>query len=366
MKQSLVMVFLVAVLMLSLSLANAQDEYDPSKIAWTCPKGFEGQTLNVFNWSYYIGRHTLKTFEEQCGVEVNYDLYNNVTEMFEALLSGETAYDIAFAPDFTIATLRDNQLVEPLDIEKIPNLANVNPSWLNFFSDVDRQYVAPYMWGTTGIAYNTEKVAEAPDSWMDLFEHDGPVVWLDGPRTMLSVALKLLGYDPNSTDSDELAQASEFLIEHAQNVLAVADDDGQALLESGEADIVVEYGGDIYQLILDCECTDFAYVLPQEGAILDLTSMVLLRNGQNSDLALAFMDYILDPYVNGQISNEIAYPTANKAAIDGGFVDRVLLNSPVYTNFEEVPESYFVKSISSADASYYNQIWKETLAAIGK
>ncbi len=344
---------------------SAQEKYDPSKIAWTCPEGFEGQTLNVFNWSYYIGRHTIKTFEEQCGVQVNYDLYSSVAEMFEALLSGETAYDIAFAPDFTIPTLRDNQLIAPLDIEKIPNLANVDPRWLNFFSDVDRKYVAPYMWGTTGLAYNTEQVAEAPDSWMDLFEHDGPVVWLDGPRTMLSVALKLLGYDPNSTRYDELAQASQFLLKHAQNVLTVADDDGQALLESGEADIVVEYGGDIYQLILDCECTDFAYVLPKEGAILDLTSMVLLRNGQNSDLALAFIDYMLDPYVNGQISNEIAYPTANKTAIDGGFVDPVLLNSPVYPNLEEIPESYFVKPIGNAEV-LYNQIWRETLAAIGK
>ena len=74
---------------------------------------------------------------------------------------------------------------------------------------------------------------------------------------------------------------------------------------------------------------------------------------------------MLDPYVNGQITNEITYPTANQAAIDGGFVDEALLNSPIYPDLDTIPESYFLEYIGDADV-FYNNAWDEALILIGK
>lgn len=369
----LIVMSLVAMTVLG---ASAQDDssddesegelaYDPSRIAWTCPEGFEGQTLNVFNWATYIGSNTIATFEALCDVTVIYDVYDNNEAMVARLRNGNPGYDIAFPTEYIIPVMIREDLIAPIDAEKIPNLANIAPRWRGMFFDPNDEYTVPYMWGTTGIAYNTERVTEVPDSWMDIFEHDGPVAWLGDPRTMLSVALNVLGFDPNSTDAEEVEQARDFLVANAGNLIAAALDDGQALLERGEVDMTVEYDGDIYQLINDCACETYGYVLPQEGAILNIAAMVLLKDGPNPDLAMAFMDYVLDPYVNGQITNEITYPTANQAAIDGGFVDEALLNSPIYPDLDTIPESYFLEYIGDADV-FYNNAWDEALILIGK
>lgn len=365
MKQLLVMVFLVAALAFSLPLANAQDEYDPSKIAWTCPEGFEGQTLSIYNWATYIGSNTIRTFEELCDVKIVYDVYDSNEAMVARLRQGNPGYDIAFPNDYIIPLMiRENLLLE-VDLTHIPNIANVSDAWRDMAFDPDNLYTVPYVWGTTGIAYNVNRVNTPPRTWMDFFTYEGKIAWINDSRTMLSVALNTLGYDPNSVDPDEIIAARDFLIEHADNVIAVASDDGQALLERGEVDMVIEYGGDIFQLTIDCECEDYAYMLPEDGSVLDIATMVRLADAPNPDLALVFMDYVLDPYVNGQIVNEIAYPTANQAAIDGGFVDDSLLNDPlVFPDLENTQNSWFLDYIADADV-FYNNAWDETLILIG-
>lgn len=370
MKKLFVIVSLLAALMLSVWGAAAQedeqDEYNPSNIAWTCPEGFEGQTLNVYNWATYIGSNTISTFEELCGVSVTYDVYDTNESMVARLRQGNPGYDIAFPTDYIIPVMIEEELIIPLDRDRIPNLQNVDAVWRGMAFDPDDEYTVPYMWGTTGIAYNTETVAGAPTTWMDLFTYEGKVAWINDSRVMLSVALKVLGYDPNSTSAVEIEEARDFLVAHADNVIAVASDDGQALLERGEVDMVIEYGGDIYQLALDCECDTYAYVLPEDGTILDLSAMVLLKEGPSPELAMAFMDYILDPYVNGQITNEIVYPTANWVAMEEGFVDETLLEDPlVYPDLENAGESWFMESIGDADV-LYNDAWDETLILIGR
>jgi spermidine/putrescine-binding protein len=130
--------------------------------------------------------------------------------------------------------------------------------------------------------------------------------------------------------------------------------------------MVIEYGGDIFQLAMDCDCEDYAYLLPEDGSVLDIATMVLLADAPNPELALVFMDYVLDPYVNGQIVNEIAYPTANQAAIEGGFVDESLLNDPlVFPDLANAENSWFLDYIGDADV-LYNDAWDETLILIGK
>src|SRR5690606_21987876 len=129
------------------------------------------------------------------------------------------------------------------------------------------------------------------------------------------VALKLTGADPNSTNPEEIQAAKDYLVENSANVVVIADDDGQTLLERGEVDIAIEYSGDIYQLILQCECDKYAYYIPDEGSVGDLAVMFVPTDAPNVRLAEAFMDYILDPKVNADIVEFTTYATPNQAAI---------------------------------------------------
>jgi len=361
--------WLVVWLLLCLALpVFAQDEFvEPTAddIQWTCPAGFEGQTLNVYNWTTYIGETTIQDFERLCGVTVNYDNFDTNEQMVARLRQGNPGYDIVFANEYIIPIMIREGLVQEIDLANIPNIENVAERWRGLDFDPENRYTVPYLWGTTGVAYNVEKVGEI-NSWEDVFNYDGPVAWIADIRTMFSVALKMLGYNPSSTDPDEINEARDYLLERTGNVVTFADDDGQLLLERGEVDIAIEYSGDVFQLTIDCECDTFSYAIPQEGSIADIASMLVPTGAPNPELAQVFMDYILDPAVNAMIVNFTAYATPNQAAIDSGFIPEDFLSNPAITPNEEAMQNlWFLEDIGDAEA-YYSDAWDELRILSGR
>lgn len=352
------MLFLSAVV-----VSSAQDV----QTTWTCPQGFEGQTLNIFNWATYIGENTVSWFEELCGVTVTYDVFDTNESMVARLRQGNPGYDISFPNEYILPLMIKEELVQPIDLEKIPNFANIAEKWQNPSYDPDNQYTVPYLWGTTGVGYNIEAVGEEITSWEQVFNYDGPVSWIAEPRTMFPIALTALGRDPLSTDQEDIEAAKAFLIEHSANVVAVTADDGQAFLERGEVDIAIEYSGDIYQLIVDCECDTYAYAIPQEGSIADITSIVLLKDAPNPELAQVFMDYILDPVVNAEIVNYVLYATPNQAAIESGLIPEDVLNNPaIFPSEASLENLFFLVNIEPEAQQRINQAWDELLIEIGQ
>src|SRR5690606_5761479 len=161
-----------------------------------------------------------------------------------------------------------------------PNLANVAPPFLGLAFDPGNRYTVPYQWGTTGIGYHADRVDEVP-SWADLFEHDRPEAWLADTRQLLGVALLEARYDPDRAAPDGLEEAKRFLIDNGRNVVYIAGDDGQEMLARGEVDMVVEYSGDIFQVMDECECDTYGYVIPAEGANFWVDSLAIPRGAPN-------------------------------------------------------------------------------------
>src|SRR5690606_6503458 len=187
-RAALILLSLLSVLLVS--SATAQE-------GWSCPEGFEGQTLSVYNWSTYVAEDTIANFEELCGVRVIYDTYATDDDMLVRLRQGNPGFDVVVPSDVVAALMIAEGLVEELDHSLIPNLANVDPTFLDLPFDPGNRYTVPYQWGTTGIGYNAARVGEA-SSWADLFAHDGPVAWLADTTHTISVALLLTGHDPHS------------------------------------------------------------------------------------------------------------------------------------------------------------------------
>ena len=192
------LMLLLAVLCLVAPVAITQDmEYEP----WTCPEGYEGQTLSIYNWSTYIAEDTVPNFEDACGVAVNYDIYESNEAMLARIRQGNPGYDIIVPSGGTVQRMAEEMLLIPLDLEMIPNVANVIPDLLGAAYDPENQYSLPYQWGTVGVGYSTEVFPDGITSWNQVWEHDGPVAWLDDRQTMLGIAHLFLDNDPNSTDS---------------------------------------------------------------------------------------------------------------------------------------------------------------------
>ncbi|MDZ4766427.1 MAG: spermidine/putrescine ABC transporter substrate-binding protein [Chloroflexota bacterium] len=356
----LLVVGLFAVLAFGVVGVSAQTE------GWTCPEGFAGQTLSVYNWSTYVAEDTISNFETLCDVSVVYDVFESNESLLSRLRQGNPGYDIIVPTDYMVTLMIGEGLLEPLDLTLIPNFANLTTELTDAAFDPGNGYSIPYQWGTQGFGYNLERTGEPITTWDQFYAYDGPVALLDDTRGTLGVALLLLGYDPNSQNADEIAAAAQYIIDNGDNVVALARDDGQAYLERGDVDIAVEYSGDIFQVIANCECDTFGYSIPVEGGLVWLDNMSIPAGAPNLPLAHAFIDYILDPQVGADISNYTAYASPNQAAIDAGLIAPELLENPgIYPSDETLARLFFLEEVPDAEIEYLDA-WDEIRIALGQ
>jgi spermidine/putrescine transport system substrate-binding protein len=358
-RRTLSTLFAALVLALVAGAASAQS-------TWTCPPGFEGQTLSVYNWTTYIGETTIDDFEAACDVRVIYDTFPTDGDMLARMRQGNPGYDVTVPSDLVVYLMVEEDLLLPLDHERLPNLANVSPTFLGLDFDPENTFTVPYQWGTIGLGYDVEAVGEEITSWAQMFDYEGPVSWLEDVRPMMGVALSILGFDPNTNDPDEIEAAKDYLIAHGGNVVYINQDDGQEILLRGEADIVVEYSGDIFQIIDECECDRYAYVIPEEGANFWVDNLVIPAGAPNPELAHVFLDYMMDPQVAADVANYTAYGSPNRAAIEAGLIDAELLADPgIYPGPETEARLFRIEQDAELE-TLYNDAWDEVKIFVGR
>lgn len=353
-KKPLFMILLLVLLVVPVTAQEADVQ------PWVCPEGYEGQTLNFFNWATYIAENTIPDFEKLCGVTVVSSFFSSNDEMMTAIRTGNAGYDLIVPSDYAVTSLIEEGLVQPLDKTMLPNFTNLAEDMQSTLYDENNAYSIPYLLGTFGIGYNVNTVEGELTSWTQFFEHDGPVAWTWDARIMLSVALLMTGNDPNSSDPAAIEEAKQYLIDHNDNVTVIAQDDGQELLARGEVDMAIEYNGDIFQISTDCACDDFAYAIPQEGSGLSAGFILIPKDAPNPELAHVFLDYLLHPQVAADIANYTTYPTPNQAAIDAGLIDAALLENPAIYPPEDARENLYLLALLDPETEeLYNRAWTD-------
>jgi spermidine/putrescine transport system substrate-binding protein len=197
-------------------------------------------------------------------------------------------------------------------------------------------YLMPYQFGTIGIAYDVNAVSQPMATWEDFFAYEGRVAWQDDASVMLGIALTQLGLVRLADDPAQYQQAADFLLTVPQNdVFAIAASTQSDLLLQGEVDAIIDRSRNVVRMIQDCECEDFAYVLPSDGFMGDFDAMVIPANAQNPALAHAFIDYILLPQTNADLSSALGSATPIMEA--RGLVDEAILNNDVsYPSIESI------------------------------
>lgn len=273
--------------------------------------------LNFYTWDTYIGETTLADFTAATGIEVKMDLFADNDELFAKLRGGNPGYDVIVPSGNWVTRMSLGEMLEPLNHALIPNIKHINPRFLGDVSfDPGRKYSLPYMWGTIGIGYRKSKFKEPPASWKYLYdssEFSGRMALMSECDVLLGMALKYLGYSLNSTDMKQIAEAEALVIKQKPHIKAFAEDNGQDLLASGDIDIVMEWNGDISQLM--AEDDDIGYVVPVEGSQLWEDTLAIAKGAPHLENAHAFINFIHDPKVNMAIANTVQYATPNQAAI---------------------------------------------------
>ena len=273
--------------------------------------------VNFYNWDTYIGETTIEDFEKESGIEVQYDLFADNDELFAKMRGGNPGYDLIVPTNDYVERMLVADMLLPLDHSKIPNIANIDPNFLDPAFDPGRKFSLPYMWGTIGIGYRKSAVDGVPDSWADVLTSDkyaGRIALMSEPQTVMQMALKAMGKSLNDWSDENIAAAEQMIKDQKDHVVAFAPDNGQDLLLAGEVDLAMEWNGDILQAM--DEDDDIGYVVPKEGGLLWEDALCIPKGGQNIENAHALINYILDGQVGADIADYVYYATPNKAAKD--------------------------------------------------
>jgi spermidine/putrescine transport system substrate-binding protein len=276
----------------------------------------EQRRLNLYNWDTYTGKTTLADFMAATGVQVKMSLFATNDELFSKLKTGNPGFDVIVPSNDYVQRMRQAKMLMPLDHARIPNRVNLLPAFQDVFFDPGRRYSMPYTWVVLGLGYRKSKVAGVPDSWkwvMDSDRYKGRIGLFSEADDLIQLGARYLGYAPNAIPAPVIDRVADMLIRQKPNIKIFHNDEGQDLLASGEIDIVMEYNGDIAQVM--AEDPDLDFVVPREGSTLNSDCLCIPMGAPRPDNAHRFINFVLDAHNGAEISRTIRYPTPNGAAL---------------------------------------------------
>lgn len=304
------------------------------------------ERLHIYNWNDYFAEDTLADFQARTGIHPVLDVYD-ANEVLEAkLFAGRSGYDLVFPTMRPFAARHIAAgLYRPLDKDRLPGLANLDPQIMATLASGDpgNAHVVPYMWGTTGLGINVEKVQaalgeDAPlDTWGLIFDPENAkrlagcgISLLDDPAEVIPAALAYLGRDPNSLAKADLAAAQALIEAIYPHIRYIHSSQYISDLANGDLCVAHGYSGDVLQAATRAEEAGgrvaIDYRIPREGAVLWTDVMAIPADAPNPEAAHAFIAYLLEPEVIAAVSDYVYYANPNLAATP--HLDEALRDDP--------------------------------------
>lgn len=356
MKKFFAIIFTATVILLSCSASFgvAAKEIDLAKL--------RGTEINVYNWGEYISdgsEGTLdvnKQFEQETGIKVNYTTYDSNENMYNKIKGGGASYDIVIPSDYMIERLINEDLLEKINFDNIPNYKNVMSKYKNLYYDPNNEYSVPYNVGMVGLVYNTKMVDETPDSWEIMWDekYKGQILMFNNSRDAFGIAQFLLGIDVNTTDTLDWDAAFEKLKKQKPLVQSYVMDDVFNKMEGGEAAIAAYYAGDCISMADNNPDLDFVY--PKEGTNIFVDSICIPKSCQNKEAAEVYINFLLRGDIALANAEFICYATPNQAVLDNEEYS-LRDNKMLYPDEEDAPPTEYFHNLDADTLELMTSLW---------
>jgi spermidine/putrescine transport system substrate-binding protein len=317
-------------------------------------------TLNVLNWGDYIEESLIGQFEAQYNIHINYIPASSNEEMYVSITTEGSDYDIVFPSDYLVERLISEGRLQKIDYGKLPNAQYLDEKFMNRGEadyDPGNVYSVPYTWGTLGILYNTKYVTKPVTSWDILWDADyaGEIYMYDSMRDSISAALLRLGYDINTRDKAQIAEAVETLKEQKPLVKSNGGDEMRDSMIGGSGALCLTYSGDaVYCMQAN---PDLAFAVPEEGSNIFFDCMVILDTCDAADAAHQFINFLLDPEVATINSEYIGYSTPNAKVME--LIDPEYLANNAFNPSDDVISRCTVFHDLGDFTQVYSDAWQE-------
>ena len=296
-------------------------------------------TLKIYNWADYIDESVLDDFKvwykEQTGeeVEIIYQLFDINEIMLAKIEKGKEDFDVVCPSEYIIERMLRNDMLLPInkDFGSTPNyLNNISPYIIERFNKIDgsgknaNDYAVGYMWGTTGLLYNTKYVTEEEAlTWATLHNEkfEKKIFIKDAFRDVYSTILiylrnkelaegklKLEDLMYDSTD-ESIADVEKFLKKAKRLVAGWEADFGKEMMTKEKAYINLSWSGDAVWAIEEAAEVGVSldYRVPEEGSNVWFDGWVIPKYAVNTKAASYFINFMCRSDIAIRNMDEIGY-----------------------------------------------------------
>lgn len=325
-------------------------------------KAATGGELHVYTWAGYMPDSVIKAFEKDTGIELTVDTFDS-NEALEAKMksTGGTGYDIVMPSDYMVKQMISEGLLLKFDTSSLPNAKNIATEFTSPYYDSDLEYSAPYIVGYTGIVYDSSSISaqDAPTSWKKFFSSSssiGKAQVLDDQIEITNAALRAVGSDQCSTNSDDYQKAST-LLDGFKSKVGVLSSEGVAdRLASGEEEYGMAWSYDAYQAIVSNPNLKFVY--PTDGTSKFVDNMAISAGAENVSQAKTFINWMLNP------KNKVAVEESGGAGsvLKGGnelLPEAMRKSNVIVPSSAELKTLRMEKACSNKVNDYYTQLFED-------
>lgn len=314
----------------------------------------EAEEIGFYNWSEFIEPTVPESFTAEHGTKVRVEQYGEGNEAESRLAARGTGYDLAVVSAEAISRLAESGAIKKFRPSLAPNIGALDEELWRIFLDAIPEaggYAIPYLWGTTGLVYDREKVAEllpdAPvDSWSLIFDPENAkklaecgISMIDSNEEVVAITLAYLGKDPSSLEPVDLDAAFEVLSKIAPYIQTF-DTDQYDYIADESICLSMTWSTEAMGPIIEDLTDRYDYVLPAEGANLWVDAFVMPVDTDNEEAAMRFLNHVIEP-------ENLALSTAwGGAAISAPvtleLIDWDVYDQPALTLPPEVRKNLFV------------------------
>ena len=347
---------------------NQNDKYTElfNNLSGTYSTDYAGTELNVFNWGEYISDgdegtlDVIDAFEHLTGIEVNYDNFDSNESMYSKLKSGAVSYDVVIPSDYMIERMKNENMLEKLDLNKISNFKYIDNKYKNLFYDENNEYSVAYNAGTVGLIYDSTLVNGEVDSWTIMWDekYKDNILTFNNPRDCFAIAQFILGQNLNTEDKADWDAAGDLLIEQNDILQGRVMDEVFNKMGGGNAAMAPYYAGDYFVMLESNPNLKFAY--PKEGFNIFVDAFCVPNCVKNYEAALMFINFMCEPEVALANAEYICYTSPNTAVAENPdysfYQDEIL-----YPSDEVIKKAQYFHDFDPEVRKYYESLWEKIL-----
>lgn len=313
-------------------------------------------TVHFATWPEYFNPKFLSEIESDLDITIQLTLFHTNEELYDLIVSGKK-FDVIMPTDYLVEKLVSEDIIKPFDHRLLSNYEKIDSRFKDLEYDYFNRYSIPYFWGVVGLMYNNNQVVNIPNSWPSagdstlLRSYINRFSILDDPRVSLGIALINLGYNPNTTNEDEIKQAANFLIKSLPIIGIVRSDGLEESFLSEDIYFGVNWSGSAGKL--SSIQPNFRFLLPPKGSLFFVDNFAIPSTSRQDTLAYRLIDYLLNPKVAAKLTNDNYF--ANTVSDSRRYINRMILKGPSYTNPFFSTNMYTIKDLGETDTVYIQE-----------